>query len=86
MTSMLKRVTAVALVSLTALGGLSASADAAGKKRVKVVFKTHVTRVVPRNRAVIVVQSGPSCGYYFDKWQLTGRAYWKGRYDTCIYG
>lgn len=86
MTKMLKHGTALALASLMTIGGLPATADAAGKKRVKVVFKTHVTRVVPRNRAVIVVRSGVSCGYFYDKWQWTGSAYWKGRYDACIYG
>lgn len=85
MTSTLKCLTTAVLVSLTAFGGLSVSADAAVKKRVKVVIKTHVTRVVPR-RAVVVVPGGTGCGYYYDKWQLTGRPYWKGRYDACIYG
>jgi len=30
-----------------------------------------------------VTSTGPSCGYYYAKWQSTGAFYWKKQYYAC---
>ena len=32
---------------------------------------------------VIVNVGGGDCGYYYDRWQDTGKFYWKDRYYQC---
>jgi len=85
MTLHLKRLPALALVSLIAIGGAVGSAEAGGK-HAKFHLKNHHSNQFHSGRSVVVIRQYDSCDYYYDKWQWTGRKYWKGRYYACVYG
>lgn len=35
------------------------------------------------HRPHLYIYSGGGCGYYYDKWQYTGRFFWKSKYYQC---
>lgn len=86
MTSKFKRVTAVALVSLTALGGAVVSAEAGGNKHFNSLYFSNNSFHQDKHRLRVFTYSPYSCEYYYDKWQWTGSRFWKKQYYSCIYG
>ena len=93
MTASLARLAAVALITLTASGGVAIAADAGAKKKAIVHEKTTSGREARNNWNSFTHSSSSksdsksnTCDTYYDKWKSTGTGFWRGRYYSCIYG
>lgn len=86
--SKLKLCAAALAMSVAALAGVTMASDTADARVVRrvVVFKTHPHRHFHHRHSYVVplVTTGPGCGIYWRRWELTGRLYWKRRYYECI--
>lgn len=85
--SITSRSAALAVAAALALLGGGGAAEAHGKHFGFHGFHGHgfhdsyVFSHRPRLR--IVIGGGESCGYYYDRWRLSGSFYWKEKYLDC---